>query len=435
MMVVCMFYVLGNAVLLISTGGASGRFRHGWHKLAMTVGMAGQDRRRPATRRDLLFDGSREEMLVQLHISNAKDLVEQWTNESTLIVALQEDHSEFWFVSLAEGRDASCNIPCEVTWDRTRDEEALVFAVMLDWLEDNPSHLELNVSKHQHVLGITWENNMNKRLSLSSWNLKQLPYTQDRLALGAVPYTLLSTYELDSHIPVLYPEYAAWADAFVPQDRQTLVAAARKREPRMFMAISNCKSVIVPNRLELAQDIEAAGYPLASFGRCLRSQHLLQNTRVASLDDVPRGSEQHLELMGSYLFAYVAENSYGVDYVSEKLFHALASGAVPVYLGAPNVAAFLPDPHAAILVSDFASVALLVAYLNRLTLDRDLLVDRHQRWRSQPLPPHTFALLNLTEAHAAASFACRICNCVRGHLGCPRGPPHRPHSRGDVYGS
>jgi hypothetical protein len=40
------------------------------------------------------------------------------------------------------------------------------------------------------------------------------------------------------------------------------------------------------------------------------------------------------------------ENSISADYVTEKLFEAFAGGCVPVYLGAPNIEAFLPDPDA-----------------------------------------------------------------------------------------
>ena len=40
------------------------------------------------------------------------------------------------------------------------------------------------------------------------------------------------------------------------------------------------------------------------------------------------------------------ENSISADYVTEKLFDAFAGGCVPIYLGAPNIEAFLPDPDA-----------------------------------------------------------------------------------------
>ena len=70
------------------------------------------------------------------------------------------------------------------------------------------------------------------------------------------------------------------------------------------------------------------------------------------------GSNAELVLR-QYKFLLVFENSVCDDYVSEKLWRALAIGAVPVYFGAANVRsrakAFLPSPTAAILVTDFDS--------------------------------------------------------------------------------
>lgn len=39
------------------------------------------------------------------------------------------------------------------------------------------------------------------------------------------------------------------------------------------------------------------------------------------------------------------------DYITEKLWDAFESGCLPIYLGAPNVRDFLPDPHSALVYS------------------------------------------------------------------------------------
>jgi hypothetical protein len=44
-------------------------------------------------------------------------------------------------------------------------------------------------------------------------------------------------------------------------------------------------------------------------------------------------------------FTLVLENSLVDDYVSEKFFNALSNGSMPVYRGAPNIAAFAPADH------------------------------------------------------------------------------------------
>lgn len=42
--------------------------------------------------------------------------------------------------------------------------------------------------------------------------------------------------------------------------------------------------------------------------------------------------------------------------MTEKIFHAFGAGAVPVYMGARNVAAFIPFEHSYIDVNDFDSI-------------------------------------------------------------------------------
>jgi hypothetical protein len=64
------------------------------------------------------------------------------------------------------------------------------------------------------------------------------------------------------------------------------------------------------------------------------------------------------EVLRYYKFVVVFENSNCRDYVTEKLWRALRMGVVPVYMGARNVREdFLPTPDAAVVVSDFATVA------------------------------------------------------------------------------
>jgi hypothetical protein len=56
-------------------------------------------------------------------------------------------------------------------------------------------------------------------------------------------------------------------------------------------------------------------------------------------------------LLHHYKFYLAAENSREPDYVTEKLWQGLRAGAVPVYLGAPNVRLYLPE-GAAVFVDE-----------------------------------------------------------------------------------
>lgn len=54
--------------------------------------------------------------------------------------------------------------------------------------------------------------------------------------------------------------------------------------------------------------------------------------------------ERKLEVMARYRFCLCFENCTGVyGYISEKIFHAMLAGTVPVYWGAPNVQDYIPE--------------------------------------------------------------------------------------------
>ena len=69
-----------------------------------------------------------------------------------------------------------------------------------------------------------------------------------------------------------------------------------------------------------------------------------------------------------------------LDYVTERVFHALRCGVVPVYLGAPNVRDFMPSDDAVIVASDFGSPRELAEHLMHLDADDDAYA-RHLRWK------------------------------------------------------
>ncbi|ORC87244.1 Alpha-(1,3)-fucosyltransferase, family GT10 [Trypanosoma theileri] len=52
---------------------------------------------------------------------------------------------------------------------------------------------------------------------------------------------------------------------------------------------------------------------------------------------------QKLCVFRKYKYAMALENSRERDYVTEKVYHALLSGAIPLYWGAPNIEDFLPS--------------------------------------------------------------------------------------------
>ncbi len=67
------------------------------------------------------------------------------------------------------------------------------------------------------------------------------------------------------------------------------------------------------------------------------------------------------------------------DYVTEKVYHALRAGAVPVYLGAPNIAEHLPTPGCIINAAHFSSGQELGAHLLAVAANATLLAT-YRSW-------------------------------------------------------
>lgn len=84
--------------------------------------------------------------------------------------------------------------------------------------------------------------------------------------------------------------------------------------------------------------------------------------------------------MRRYPFYLALENSDEMDYVSEKVFHALEAGVVPIYAGAPNVADFLPNNSVIELRWFGGSFEKLATYLQSL-LDEPARYAEYFAWK------------------------------------------------------
>lgn len=122
---------------------------------------------------------------------------------------------------------------------------------------------------------------------------------------------------------------------------------------------------------------------LAELMRSVRidSYGKLFNNR--SLPGPDRGNATKIETLRRYPFAIAFENAIEPDYVTEKIFDALLAGAIPVYLGAPNVAEFVPE-GCYIDAATFGGGRALGAHLNSLIEDPERAASYHL-WRGRPL--------------------------------------------------
>ena len=138
-------------------------------------------------------------------------------------------------------------------------------------------------------------------------------------------------------------------------------------------------------------------------------QELMQDIRVDALSTclnnkrqpIPKPSK--LELLRPYKFTLAFENGCVKDYVTEKVYEALASGVVPVYFGAPNIEEYVPD-GSIINVDDFNSTEDLAKHLI-LCMHNETLYNSYHAWRFKPLPEWFERKFNFTKV----STECRTC--------------------------
>ena len=150
----------------------------------------------------------------------------------------------------------------------------------------------------------------------------------------------LST-RLSSHVPM----------TFAPRDAEVVRRALSTEKSDSAIALylqGNCVVERDAWVLELMKHVR-----IDSLGKCLKNGVYPDNVGT-------------VELISRYKFFIAFENSVATDFVTERVFNAWIAGAVPIYRGAPNIAAFAPAPHSYISADEFASSKELGEYLQYL---------------------------------------------------------------------
>eukprot|EP01112_Ceratiomyxa_fruticulosa_P017985 TRINITY_DN5694_c0_g1_i1.p1 TRINITY_DN5694_c0_g1~~TRINITY_DN5694_c0_g1_i1.p1 ORF type:complete len:404 (-),score=33.87 TRINITY_DN5694_c0_g1_i1:9-1220(-) len=211
-------------------------------------------------------------------------------------------------------------------------------------------------------------------------------------------FDILSTYHLDSDIPIVYTNFGE------KEARNMPVSFREKRtDALMLVMVSNCEAKERYNFLGELMDKMS----IHSYGRCHN------NSKVEEVyPECSNPSNKVREkkcLLPHYKFAWALENSQIEDYVSEKLFWPLEAGTIPLYLGAPNVDEFLPSTRSIIKVNDFDSTDKLVEYLKFLA-ENETLYNQYLDWKSKPFHPNFQRSLDW----GVDSVSCRVCRYIAG---------------------
>ena len=195
--------------------------------------------------------------------------------------------------------------------------------------------------------------------------------------------------------PSLYNGYFNWtmsyrrdSDFFVPYRTYTRLEPdeiariqaenrnyAQGKDRLLVWIVSHCKGLREDYIRKLMKFIK-----VDVFGSCSR--------RFNQTETCPRSSSVCDNKLKRYKFIFALENSYCVDYITEKYWHTpLDHDNVPIVLGGANYDDKITIPGSFINILDFPSVESLANYL--LYLDKnDTAYNEYFRWRRHFKPVH-----------------------------------------------
>ncbi|KAI5400005.1 alpha-(1,4)-fucosyltransferase [Lathyrus oleraceus] len=200
---------------------------------------------------------------------------------------------------------------------------------------------------------------------------------------------------------------STYAGSLFHNGRNYHVSNTKNSDILVYWSSSRC----LPQRNELAKKLLGL-LPSHSFGKCLNNVGGLD----MALSFFPKCENDantkpkwwdHLHCaMSHYKFVLAIENTFTESYVTEKLYYALDSGAVPIYFGAPNVMDFVP-PHSIIDGREFKSLEELATYVKAVANDPIAYAEYHA-WRRCGVMGNYAK----TRSMSLDTLPCRLCEAV-----------------------
>jgi len=227
------------------------------------------------------------------------------------------------------------------------------------------------------------------------WSMEgQCHYPRLRTAEKEVNSTmLLSAMLMQFTSPVPMP-YFSW----VEYDLQDAMPGYDLRQKAVVFVAKNCNSL--NGREAFVRSMIKFGVQVDSISSCLNNAEWP--------DDVPRNHKHGV--LQRYLFYFAAENCCEDDYVSEKVYHGLAAGAVPIYLGAPNIDTFVPKDSILVAPQQSAGEEAMKKFADKILKIANSKEEWQKMvaWRNKPLEEWFKKKFSFTCVHSS----CRLCRYV-----------------------
>ncbi|CAH1802226.1 unnamed protein product [Owenia fusiformis] len=173
----------------------------------------------------------------------------------------------------------------------------------------------------------------------------------------------------------------------------TRIDFAARKNKLLFWAVSNCNPR--SNRQDYVKEL-GKHVPVDIYGGC-------------GTLNCPTSNDCENTLFKTYKFYLAFENNICQDYITEKLWLALAiREVVPIILGGANHEKYLP-PKSYIDIRDFTSPADLANYLQKLDKDDDL-YNEYFSWRYKISP--VFDFQKATPKQPLEYYICQVCRLI-----------------------
>ena len=259
-----------------------------------------------------------------------------------------------------ESRVDNCDVPCFYSGDNSpeaiRSSSAVIF--LLYRLQVIPWNTRATSSDPDVIL---------KRRGVDPSSVIKVGKSTESTANNPTQFDLISKYDIEF-------SYRKTSDVFTPYfelPTYNLLKTAPKwgeRYSAVVFVANNCYSL--NNHRKKFVKLLQKYVQVDSVSGCLHNK------------DWPRGISRYdkIGLLERYKVYIAAENSIDKDYVSEKVYEGLVAGAVPIYLGAPNVEEYIPSNSTIIVPTNFTEndISILATVVKKIFTDE----AEYERWIS-----------------------------------------------------
>jgi hypothetical protein len=301
-----------------------------------------------------------------LRTVNSSIVILYWTTVFGQKVNITGSNEQYRWPFFALGEN--CPVKCELTTNKSRVGEASAIVIHGRDTEEMPTTSEYNtVPWIFHV-------NENPRFTTAFHNKNIMQ-----------KFSYLATYRLDSDFPC--PQFL--------KPKLTKPVPFAQKTGLSIAIYSHCEDVrtLYLHRLMKHMQVD-------SYGKCLRNK-----------PRIPPGNPLHT-IIAKYKFIFAFPNSDCDYYMTEKMFVALSSGSVPVWMGTDKIDEILQWGNlkqSVIKVRDFRSPRQLAQYLTWLS-QNETEYNKFLKWKYKGFEfPKEYYSSNIGEWWEGGPLYCRVC--------------------------